>query len=526
MMRKLNYIMIAYWYKIFAVGVTGLLLSCTPGSADPEGGNGTGNEDAQPGQVKQLDYGELLAFPYAEGHGRNTEGGRGGTVYHVTNFSDAGEGSFRYAAEKDHKRTIVFDISGTIHLTRPLKIKGDVTIAGQTSPGGVCIAGQPVTIAGNNVIIRFMRFRPGNVNVDCDGLGGMDQKNIIVDHCSVSWSSDEVLSVYAMENSTVQWCYAYQALRVTPAKDGKAHGYGGNWGGINASYLYNMIAHCNSRVPRLGPRYTTQMNERVDIRNNIFYNWDGEGCYGGEYQFVNLVNNYYKPGPATSSKRAERIAKIGVRTDEYVTKYPDFAPAKGLWGKFYIDGNHVDGHSDVTADNWTNGVIAQIDKTAANYWTSDVPSRIKLDSPLDFAGAKTWNARIAYENVLQYGGASNYRDGLDKLIAGDVRDRKATVGNSGSLKGYIDSPEELKTVSSISFEGDTFYPVLPSDSSREITDSDGDGIPDSWEYEYGLNKNYALDGRMKTIDVHGKYTNLEMYLNSLVHSIMSAPYMD
>ena len=287
-----------------------------------------------PTAIKKLDYGQLLAFPGAEGHGRSTTGGRGGSVYHVTTLEDnptnPQKGSFRWALTQKGARTIVFDVAGTIKLKAQLKTTNDnLTIAGQTSPGGICIADYDFVINSNNVIIRFMRFRPGNVNLDSDGLGGMDKKNIIVDHCSISWCTDECLSVYGMENSTVQWCLAAQALRDTPSKD-KPHGFGGNWGGHYASYHHNMIAHCESRVPRLGPRPTTlALTECGDIRNNVFYNWAGEGCYGGEDQHVNLVNNYYKPGPATdkaSSKVQYRIAKIGIYTQEYVEKNPSFAP--------------------------------------------------------------------------------------------------------------------------------------------------------------------------------------------------------
>lgn len=270
-----------------------------------ESHNEFGNQGENiPTAIKKLDYGQLLAFPGAEGHGRSTTGGRGGSVYHVTTLEDnptnPQKGSFRWALIQKGARTIVFDVAGTIKLKAQLKTTNDnLTIAGQTSPGGICIADYDFVINSNNVIIRFMRFRPGNVNLDSDGLGGMDKKNIIVDHCSISWCTDECLSVYGMENSTVQWCLAAQALRDTPSKD-KPHGFGGNWGGHYASYHHNMIAHCESRVPRLGPRPTTlALTECVDIRNNVFYNWAGEGCYGGEDQHVNLVNNYYKPGPAT-----------------------------------------------------------------------------------------------------------------------------------------------------------------------------------------------------------------------------------
>ena len=224
--------------------------------------------------------GKLPSFPGAEGFGRYTTGGRGGTVYHVTTLEDGDfKGTLRHAVNQRGPRTIVFDVAGNIFLNAPLRIKqDDITIAGQTAPGqGICIARHPVTIGANNVIIRYLRFRVSNeVEGEPDGLGGMDRKNIIVDHCSISWSVDECCSVYGNENSTVQWCIISESLRTAGHSKG-AHGFGGNWGGNHASYHHNLMAHHMSRVPRLGPRPSTQEHEYMDLRNNVFYNWAGNG---------------------------------------------------------------------------------------------------------------------------------------------------------------------------------------------------------------------------------------------------------
>lgn len=514
-----------------AIG-TFLMVSCA--DIDPKMTNDTlpllPNEVEQ-GSIVQLDYGELLAFPGAEGHGKNTVGGRDGSVYHVTKLTDDGtEGTFRWAVSQKDKRTIVFDVAGTIHLNSELKTTNDyLTIAGQTSPGGICIAGYPFIINSNNVIIRFIRFRPGNVDIDCDGLEGSDKENVIIDHCSISWCTDECLSVYGMVNSTVQWCLASQALRVVPSKQEgdkvKTHGFGGNWGGHFATYHHNMIAHCESRVPRLGPRPTTlKLDEKVDIRNNVFYNWAGEGCYGGEAQNANIVNNYYKPGPATakaSDKVKYRIAKVGIYAKDY-DNGADFEPFKGIWGTFFIDGNFMNGNEEVTTDNWTNGVYAQQQSDKSNDFSWDNnKDKIRKETPVTKAnGVTTHSAEVAYTKVLSYVGACNYRDAVDKLIVDDVNKGEATYTSTtdsnqnptDNKPGYINDPRQ--------FWGDDPYPVLPVDTKRNITDTDGDGIPDEWELVHGLDPNYALDGNMRTIDIHGKYSNLEMYMNSLVKDIM------
>ena len=481
--------------------------------------------------IQQLDYGDLYAFPGAQGHGRNTTGGRGGKIYHVTSLEDDGSvGTLRHALEQTGARTVVFDVSGTIHLKSTLNTRNaNLTIAGQTSPGGICIADYPFVINSDNVIVRFLRFRLGIKSeddnsgkaIDADALGGSDRKNVIVDHCSVSWSTDECLSVYGMQNSTVQWCMAYQALRTTSAKDGN-HGYGGNWGGRYASYHHNIIAHCESRVPRLGPRYTTlaiEDGEYVDIRNNVYYNWNGQGCYGGEAQKANIVNNYYKPGPATEDKRKERIAAIGVYGDDYGNTSPDYEPYELTWGKFYIDGNTVEGKDEVSEDNWEKGVFGQMTQA------SDVPDDVwakrteiySAEPVVEAAHVTTSSAAEAYDKVLELAGACNYRDPIDELVINDIKNGTATCTTSGNPSGFINDPQDV--LLGLPGYADPFE-VLSTDTSIDITDTDGDGIPDYWEKEHGLDYQYSSDGNMKTLDVNGKYTNVEMYLNSLVKTIM------
>ena len=468
------------------------------------------------------------AFPGAEGFGRYVTGGRGGKVYHVTNLNDAGEGSLRWALNQNGAKTIVFDVSGTIHLKSSLDIsKGNVTIAGQTAPGdGICVADYPMQIKTNNVIVRYMRFRLGNKNVQVngadgwDGFGGFDQSDIIVDHCSVSWSIDECLSIYGNKNTTVQWCLVAQSLQDAGHSKG-SHGYGGNWGGSGASFHHNLMAHHESRVPRLGPRYTTQLDEHMDMRNNVFYNYCGNGCYGGEAMNVNIVNNYYKPGPGTAqigTTKQERIAGLGIRTESYITSYPDYAPTLHVWGKYFVEGNVNPKYNAVTNDNWQYGIYNQINASSNDgLYNEEVKDSIRLSQPIDYVVTTTHTAEQAYEKVLAYAGASLHRDTFDDLMVNDTREGLATYTGAGNHKGIIDSQEDNRPADAS--DDWSAWPTL--NSVPASADTDRDGMPDDWEAANGLNPNDASDGAITTSD---GYTNLEHYLNSIVAGITEAQY--
>lgn len=534
-------------------------------------------------QASAQETADLPSFPGAEGFGAITTGGRGGDVYHVTNLDDSGEGSFRWACGKSSARTIVFDVSGTIHLKSELKLKnGNVTIAGQTAPGdGICIADYPFVISAPNVIIRFMRFRLGNEALktnnkahEGDGLGGMDGQRVMIDHCSVSWSIDECLSVYGSKNITVQWCMVTQSL-VNSGHSKGAHGYGGNWGGAGASYHHNLLAHHGSRTPRLGPRPGTQLDERLDLRNNVMYNYAGEGCYGGEAMTVNIVNNYYKPGPATASLndgKQKRMAKPGIRTFDYCIKAENlkatasnYNKVKGTslttctltvdpsdkgyltfdgdenqyeidieklciyvdgqevkvstndwgkclhkWGSYYIEGNVNSKYDDVSADNWTIGLFNQIDTGKKVDYHNATDEDLHAYVPMEFAAVTTHSADMAYERVLDFAGASLHRDAYDEMMVNDTRNGEASCIVSGIGKGFINSQDEV-----VYADGTTGFPAL--NSLEAPADTDGDGMPDEWEMANGLDRNDPADG--KAIAANG-YTNLECYLNSLVAHIM------
>lgn len=519
------------------------------------------------------------AFPGAEGFGRYVTGGRGGAVYHVTRLDDdSNEGSFRWACGKSGKRTIVFDVSGTIMLKSELKLnRGDVTIAGQTAPGdGICVANYPFVISADNVIIRYMRFRLGNEALkttpnahEGDGLGGMDKKNIIVDHCSVSWSIDECLSVYGSKDITVQWCYVTNSL-VNAGHSKGAHGYGGNWGGSGASYHHNLVAHHGSRTPRFGPRPGTQTDERMDYRNNVIYNFGGNGCYGGEGMNVNVVNNYYKPGKSTKSGGYRyRLAAPGIRTVDYcldkdktianynklkgtslkkdnVTGSSDhgktnyvtisgkryainmetnkivvddqemtvawngWKPTLHTWGRLYVDGNYNPdpAAANMNKDNYKYGVADQIAKSGTDTKNNDGT----------YPGDE--NIKLAKPIDFVYVTTHTAEQAFDKVIkyAGaslhrDVYDaamaddtRNGSITYGASKNGLIDSQDECGG-----------WPELKDTGAK--TDTDKDGMPDEWEIANGLDPNNADDG--KTVCDDG-YTNLEHYMNGLVADITEA----
>lgn len=528
--------------------------------------------------AQEVEVQEAISFPGAEGYGRITTGGRGGDVYHVTTLEDGTqEGTFRWACNKSGARTIVFDVSGTINLTSELKIRnGNVTIAGQTAPGdGICVAGYPFVISCPNIIIRYMRFRLGNENVahhEGDGLGGMDGQRIMIDHCSVSWSIDECLSVYGSKNITVQWCVVSQSLVNSGHSKGN-HGYGGNWGGSGASYHHNLLAHHGSRAPRLGPRPSTQADERMDLRNNVIYNWGGEGCYGGEGMNVNIVNNYYKPGPATpTGAKGKRMAKPGIRTvdycldkettanninkalgtslsksgvsgssdgkDNFVTFRYDNKTQKiaidmenntieidgktikvawnswkkmlQKWGTFHINGNINTAYDDVTADNWTIGLFNQVDKGTKVDYHNMTAEDSRAFTPIPFVYTTTHSAEEAFERVLEYAGASLSRDIHDETMVHDARE--GVVTTTSRATGLINNQDEAMYI-----DGTSGWPVL--NSTEAPVDTDGDGMPDEWETENGLDPNNPEDGKIMGED---GYTNLENYLNSLVAHITEA----
>lgn len=485
----------------FVILILSVAYSCKKSKKKPS----TSNDD-KPVPVTETAY----AFAGAEGAGKNTTGGRGGRVIKVTNLDDSGIGSFRSAIESVGPRIVVFEVSGNIKLKSELKIKnGDITIAGQTAPGdGICIQDYEMTVEANNVIIRFMRFRLGDTNVatiESDAIGGRDLENVIIDHCSMSWSIDETASFYHNKNFTMQWCIISESMNDSGHSKGK-HGYGGIWGGSPASFHHNLLADHASRNPRFdgGLRYSkgsgTKIGkfgiDKVDYRNNVIYNWSGNSAYGGENGEYNMVNNYYKPGPATPSSKNKRIMEIYLDDTTGAPNPTDYSPG---YGTFYISGNYVNGNPNVTSNNWSG----------VDYQSGTSESLVKKNTAFSAENITEQSAEEAYRVVLLYAGASLNRDTVDKRIVKDTKNGTATFnGSKTGLPGIIDSQNDVGG-----------WPNLLQ--TTPPTDSDGDGMPDDWETANKLDPKKAnANGH----DLSTGYENIEVYLNSLVKSITDNEY--
>ena len=378
---------------------------------------------------------------------------------------------------------------------------GDVTIAGQTAPGdGITLRDYTVYVNADNVIIRYLRFRMGDETDQVnDAIWGRNQKNIIIDHCSMSWATDEVSSFYDNENFTMQWCILSESLRNSIHEKGR-HGYAGIWGGRKASFHHNLLAHHDSRNPRFnGSRYSNQADlELVDFRNNTIYNWGSNSSYAAEGGRYNIVNNYYKAGPATSSNRSRILQPYA---DDGSNSQPS-----GTYGTFFISGNITTASTAVTNNNWQGvNMHSSFNAYAAGTTLNDIRS----DSEFEKGEVTTHSAEFGYEKVLELAGASLFRDEVDFRIVNDVSTGTATFtdGGNGSTNGLID------TQAAVDGWPDLFSAEAP-------LDSDNDGMPDFWEDANGLNKFNSDDAQLTTVD--GKYPNIEVYINSLVAEITAS----
>lgn len=504
------------------------------------------------------------AFPGAEGHGRYVTGGR---VVHVTNLNDSGTGSFREAV-KSGNRIIVFDVAGVIALKSDLKIGDNITILGQTAPSpGITLRYYTVQ-PGNNNIIRFLRIRRGeekNINDGADATWQRNKTGIIFDHCSFSWSIDEVASFYDNNNFTMQWCTIAESL-TNPGHSKGAHGYGGIWGGKLASFHHNFVGHLMNRGPRFnGARYgwtgytsnkeystykwqNAVQAENVDFRNCVMYNAQGT-CYGGPGGGqINIVNNYYKAGPSHSLKgKTLNGLKVDISTGS-VRGNQDRITLVTLSTQSNSDKNHPELY-DMTSRYFINGNITETTKgsvtknqdwkdisydkgipslngeyyspDAKNFYGDNVAHvtisgkscvKIKMDAPAPTGEVTTHSAAESFSKVLAYSGASLYRDEIDARYMEEAKTGTAKYkGSITKSPGIIDKVSDVNGYTEANF----------GTASRPADfDTDKDGIPDAWEIANGLDPNDASDALTYSLDSKEYYTNLEVYANSLVEDIM------
>ncbi len=413
---------------------------------------------------------EQLAFPEAEGYGRFARGGRGGRILFVTNLKDRGPGSLRAAIEAEGPRIVVFSVSGTIVLESELRIVHPrITIAGQTAPGdGICLRRYPLIISADDTIVRYLRVRLGDeAGQLVDGIDVKNAENVVVDHCSVSWTLDEAVNTYhGSKNLTIQWCLISESLHDSPLREG--HGFAATLGGVNTSYHHNLFANNAGRNPSIGGGGTVTPSTNLDFRNNVIFNWEYRTLDGRPHS-INIVNNYYKAGPA--SRDGLKIVKMQSLHD-------------GSFGRWFVSGNVLEDRS---------GALRQSELVAID--TTNVPLEAALVvDPVEFAPVITQPPKEAYEDVLSRSGATlPKRDPVDTRTIREVRTGRTTHG-----RGIISSQTEVGG-----------WPELLS--AQPPQDSDADGMPDEWERQYGSTAGLSLQSA-QDLDGDG-YTNIEEYLN-------------
>lgn len=426
-------------------------------------------------------WSQQLAFPEAEGFGAYSQGGRGGEVIYVTNLNDEGEGSLRYAIEQEGPRTVVFAVSGIITLKKRLNIENPyITIAGQTAPGdGICLKGETLRIAASHVIIRHLRVRLGDGMHGQGSLQGKDAisissgENIIVDHCSSSWSLDEVLSSSSRKPNltkvTVQWCF------ITEALNPDSHGYGSlirGTGGAKYSFLYNLYAHNRGRNPRPGNYNSNPYDEDpngllLDFRNNVIYNWGGDHAgYNQDSESVtklNYVNNYLIPGVDSETTGIAYSTGSSYNHSYFANNYYNHKKPNDQWSLVSFKSS----------------------------WSADQIKSYKKSTPFETGFVTNLDAIESYKKVLLSGGAYlPKRDAIDSRIVGDVKNSKGKIiqsqENVGGWVTYTSKPTPI--------------------------DTDKDGMPDVWETKHNLNLRDEND--RNNVGEDG-YTMLEKYINNI-----------
>jgi len=471
------------------------------------------------GRPTDLPQAEIPAFPGAEGGGKYSFGGRGGRVIVVTSLEDSGPGTLREACEQGGPRIIVFNVAGIIRLKTPLIIRAPyITIAGQSAPGdGVCVAGETVWIDTHDVVVRFMRFRRGETFVGRrdDAIGGNPIGNIMMDHISASWGLDENMSIYRhmYDDGTGKQAVKLGTVNITiqnsifsEALDTWNHAFGSTLGGENCSFMRNLWANNAARNPSIG------WNGIFNFANNVVYNWVHRSVDGGDYTAqYNIINNYFKPGPATPVNQPIRYRLLKPESGRSKLNFMVF-------GRAYVEGNIVEGNDKVTNDNWAGGVqfYNKDGSLASGNDYEEYMLRSRVSKPLPMAEMNIISAKETYNLVLENAGATlPVRDAVDKRIVKEVRDGKPTPLKNVKLSDYEFEHRRLPKdsykigiITDISQVGG-----YPEYKGKPYKDSDNDGIPDDVEKKMGLNPNDPKDSAQIT---ELGYSNIEIYLNSLV----------
>lgn len=461
----------------------------------------------------ELPHADIPAFPGAEGGGKFVRGGRGGRVIVVTNLNDDGPGSFRWACEQGGARVVVFNVAGIIRLKSPVIVRAPyITIEGQTAPGdGICIAGETVWINTHDVIIRYMRFRRGETWVGRrdDAIGGNPIGNIMIDHVSATWGLDENMSMYRhmYNDSTGKIEDKFGTVNITiqnsifgESLDTWNHAFGSTLGGENCSFMRNLWANNTGRNPSVG------WNGIFNFVNNVVFNWVHRSIDGGDYRAqFNIINNYFKPGPATSknSNVGHRILKP--ESGRSKLKYK-------VYGRAYVNGNVMEGYPEVTKDNWNGGVQVEEEKDAGEY-----TDYIRQSKPLIMPALTILDAQTAKNYVLANAGATlPRRDAVDTRIVKQVATGKINNIPACPLPKTQFEHRRLPIDSyKIGIITDPCQAGgYPEYKGTPYKDSDNDGMPDDYERKARLNPNDASDAQKIT---KNGYSNIENYLNSVVN---------
>lgn len=451
---------------------------------------------------------KVAAFPGAEGGGKYATGGRGGEVYYVTNLNDSGAGSFRDAVSQSN-RIVVFKVGGTIELKSDVVVKSNITVAGQTAPGGggITLKNNKIGLGGSNIILRYVSSRPGErgTSADYDAFGGSNGANCIVDHCSIGWANDEQWGLYSNNDyNTVQWSVIGPSNSFSYHSKG-IHGFGIMFGKSNCTMHHNMVVHNVSR----NFRGKIPGKSTAEFVNNVIYDWGYQTAYG-TIGHMNYVGNYLKMGKSTKGG--------------YNYMCIDSTTNPENFGLYLKDNKMVTiGGSDygsLTYNNWSGITYGSSNGRNEGNVKSYSPYTIQTNGENVAYATKAESPDAAYNHVLSYAGAgvnATSRPAIDQQV---MYEAKTGTGSCSGARPYWEASSEQKaTIDKYNIACGVTYKYPAAVTSGAPVDSDGDGMPDDWEKARGLNPNskYAADGSLESSgDYCGKgYTNIEYYINDL-----------